>query len=127
MIACRISQIGTSTVGTNDHGACCIASEPGPANSCKGEPSAEVMPKGDRQHEIGGAEQVPGRDRRGVARAPLLQEPQYRHRDDARDDVAPGGAVRERAREPSLGRQQEKQHGEDAHDVECDHRGHRHA
>jgi hypothetical protein len=28
MIACRISQIGTSTVGTKDQGACCIASEP---------------------------------------------------------------------------------------------------
>jgi hypothetical protein len=39
MIACRINQIGTSTVGTNDQGACCIASEPGPGKSCKGEPS----------------------------------------------------------------------------------------
>jgi hypothetical protein len=42
MIACRISQIGTSTVGTKDQGACCIASEPGPGKNCKGE----------RQHEI---------------------------------------------------------------------------
>src|SRR5262245_31386861 len=45
MIACRISQIGTSTVGTNDQGAYCIASEPGPAKICNGEPSDEVMPK----------------------------------------------------------------------------------
>src|SRR5262249_15640773 len=45
MIACRMSQIGTSTVGTNDQGTCCIACEPGPGNSCKGEPSAEVTPK----------------------------------------------------------------------------------
>src|SRR5262245_40424330 len=45
MIACRISQIGTSTVGTNDQGACCIASEPGPEKSCKGGPSVYVRPK----------------------------------------------------------------------------------
>jgi hypothetical protein len=45
MFACRISQIGTSTVGTNDHGACRMASEPGPGNNCKGEPSADVTPK----------------------------------------------------------------------------------
>src|SRR5262245_25231699 len=45
VIACRISQIGTSTVGTNDQGACCIAAEPGPGKSCTGEPSADVMPK----------------------------------------------------------------------------------
>jgi hypothetical protein len=45
MIACRMSQIGTSIVGTNDQGMCCMASEPGLANNCKGEPSADVMPK----------------------------------------------------------------------------------
>src|SRR5215470_5232398 len=45
MIACNISQSGTSTVGTNDHGSCCIASEPGAVwNNCSGEPSAEVTP-----------------------------------------------------------------------------------
>ena len=38
MIACRISQIGTSTVGTNDHGACCIASEPGPGTAAGASP-----------------------------------------------------------------------------------------
>src|SRR5262249_23025989 len=45
MIACRMSQIGTSTVGMNDHGGYCIASEPGPAKSCTGDPSADVAPK----------------------------------------------------------------------------------
>ncbi len=35
MIACRINQIGTRTVGTKDHGACCIASEPGPGNTLR--------------------------------------------------------------------------------------------
>src|SRR5262245_22159938 len=45
MIACRISQSGTSTVGTNDQGTYCIASEPGPGKICKGEPSDDVMPK----------------------------------------------------------------------------------
>src|SRR5262245_28796024 len=39
MIPCRISQMGTSTVGMNDQGAYCIASEPGPGKSCKGDPS----------------------------------------------------------------------------------------
>src|SRR5262249_9597099 len=45
MIACRISQSGTSTVGTNDQGGYCIASEPGPGKICKGEPSDDGMPK----------------------------------------------------------------------------------
>src|SRR6516225_197007 len=44
MIACKINQNGTSTVGTNDHGSCCIAAEPGPVKICKGEPSADVTP-----------------------------------------------------------------------------------
>ena len=39
MIACRIIHIGTSTVGTNDHGRCCMASEPGPGKTCSGEPA----------------------------------------------------------------------------------------
>src|SRR4029077_242832 len=44
MIACKINQNGTSTVGTNDHGSCCIAAEPGPVKTCKAEPSADVTP-----------------------------------------------------------------------------------
>jgi hypothetical protein len=36
---------GTSPVGTKDHGACCVAAEPGVENSCKADPSADVMPK----------------------------------------------------------------------------------
>jgi hypothetical protein len=38
MIACRMSHIGTNTVGTNDHGACCIASEPGRGIAVKASP-----------------------------------------------------------------------------------------
>ncbi len=38
MIACRISPVGTSIVGTNDHGACCIASEPGRGRAARASP-----------------------------------------------------------------------------------------
>src|SRR5262249_46277520 len=89
MIACRISQIGTSTVGTNDQGACCIAFEPGLGKSCKGEPSADVTPKAiastrsaapNRFHApIAAARRAPPSFRShspGTAATPVMMSPQ---------------------------------------------------
>jgi hypothetical protein len=46
IVPCMIRYGGTSTVGTNDHGRCCIAAEPGDQwKSCSGEPSADVTPR----------------------------------------------------------------------------------
>src|SRR5215471_19353795 len=88
MTACKISQNGTSTVGTNDHGSCCIAADPGGAvKICKGEPSADVTPRKiartrsavpNRFHTMIAPECFPSAaaNNSGTARMPVMMSPQ---------------------------------------------------
>jgi len=59
MIACNISQSGTSTVGTNDHGSCCIASDRAQYEHLQRRAFRRGNAECDGEQEIGDADRVP--------------------------------------------------------------------